>query len=587
LDIPCGSARAAIYNHSTGALVGQTEERFWDWGQHDFPEWDTFNFSSPKPSLVAGTDYILVAWAWNIDDYSYANMYYDNGDGTIQGHIKWEDTGGWGNFPSSITNFTHQDAKYSIYCTYTPSAAPGKPILVSPENNTATDTIPTFTWTRGSNADNHRIEVDNDDNWANGCYDNHWISSPNDNTYTPTIDYPFGTYYWRVWAINAAGENCSENTWKFTTVIKPTKPILYLPVNENITDDNTPYFEWRKGMNATSHRLLVADNPDFSSPKENRTFTMDNFYTILDNESLPDDTYYWEVIAINENGETPSDVWTFFIGHYVYAMNIELTIKNAPLSSARLEMGYRLDNSNDYFLVKVWDWSENIWHPRGDKLDSLSWSEWSYPLTSNEVAENGDVRVKIVNANPRATATDLQVDYLRVRGPRTYGSIEFLEPNVTPAQTYIYEDGAVILVQSDRVLMISRPTMITASQANGDNIRVDVHRIIVSSSRKSTNEGGTRGIRVKAKSSWYIVSPSGGPNCSSVSVTIQSDYKDAWMEYFESVYRDLEAKGFVTGASPPAGNGNTLTLKIDGKKGPGIYDIYYYEKVTEIEVSFV
>jgi len=27
-------------------------------------------------------------------------------------------------------------------------------------------------------------------------------------------------------------------------------------------------------------------------------------------------------------------------------------------------------------------------------------------------------------------------------------------------------------------------------------------------------------------------------------------------------------------------------LKIDGKKGPGIYDIYYYEKITEIEVTF-
>jgi hypothetical protein len=222
---------------------------------------------------------------------------------------------------------------------------------------------------------------------------------------------------------------------------------------------------------------------------------------------------------------------------------------------------YQLDNSNDYFLVKVWDWFENSWNYRGDKLDSvLSWEVWSYPLMNNEVAENGDVRVKIVNANPGANATDLQVDYLRARSPRSYGSIEFLEPNVAPAQTYIYEDGAVILVQGDKILMISQPAMITATEANGDNIRVDVHRVIITGPRNSTSEGGTRGIRVEAKQSGYIVQPSSGPNCENISLTVTSSYRNAWMEYLLDESRELSAMGIKTFLDEEA-----LTLTIMGR----------------------
>jgi len=94
---------------------------------------------------------------------------------------------------------------------------PPYPILLSPENNySTTDNKPTFAWTRGSGADNHRIEVDNDNNWANGVVDNVVVAAPNDNTWTKTgVGYPVGTYYWRVWAQKTQGENVSENTWTF------------------------------------------------------------------------------------------------------------------------------------------------------------------------------------------------------------------------------------------------------------------------------------------------------------------------------------------------------------------------------------
>jgi hypothetical protein len=96
-------------------------------------------------------------------------------------------------------------------------APPTRPVLVSPENN-ATVILPvTFTWIKGDLAENHRIEIDNNENFEDGVVENVWCSPPDDNWYT-TENLDYGTYYWRVWAVNALGENCSENTWRFTLI---------------------------------------------------------------------------------------------------------------------------------------------------------------------------------------------------------------------------------------------------------------------------------------------------------------------------------------------------------------------------------
>ena len=92
----------------------------------------------------------------------------------------------------------------------------------------------------------------------------------------------------------------------------PTKPTLYLPLNDSTIFDKTPYFEWTRGKYADYHGLLVDNDPDFSSPEENRTL-VDNNYTTADENSLPNDDYWWKVIAINELGENESSTWTFRI----------------------------------------------------------------------------------------------------------------------------------------------------------------------------------------------------------------------------------------------------------------------------------
>jgi hypothetical protein len=100
-----------------------------------------------------------------------------------------------------------------------------------------------------------------------------------------------------------------------------------------------------------------------------------------------------------------------------YSENITFYILETPTnaSSREIQIRYRNDNNNDDFRLQVYDWINGTYENRLT-LSSESWENLSYTLTSSENAENGDVRVRIIDLNPSATsATAIYVDYLRVR----------------------------------------------------------------------------------------------------------------------------------------------------------------------------
>lgn len=114
-------------------------------------------------------------------------------------------------------------------------APPGKPVLVSPENATQTDNTPTFEWIVGSDADNHRLLVDNESDFSSPA--DNVLLGPADNTWTkPAPGYPDDNYYWKVIAINAQGENESD-TWTFEAIAAapPVQDILYEAITEVVT----------------------------------------------------------------------------------------------------------------------------------------------------------------------------------------------------------------------------------------------------------------------------------------------------------------------------------------------------------------
>jgi len=218
---------------------------------------------------------------------------------------------------------------------------PAAPTLISPEDN-RTDNVmtKTFTWTRPEPNATYRLQI-----CTAPSFDPPYVhdnSSIAENSYSFTFT-AGGTYYWRVSAMDAAGNwgDWSEN-FKLTLTAPPGAPSLSSPENGLLENDNTPRFAWVAGLNAENHRLLVDNDPDFSSPVENRLFTTEFSYTPAAENSLPDDNYSWKVVGIGEWGETSSSVWTF-------------TVDTTPPSAPELVSptnGLHVDNT------PVFDWSD-------------------------------------------------------------------------------------------------------------------------------------------------------------------------------------------------------------------------------------
>jgi hypothetical protein len=112
-----GKIKCAIYKHSDESLVlnGVTEERTITLTSSYV--WYIFNFTGTKPILTSGTEYILVAWAEAVT--GNPRFPYDGGDAG-QGHTR---TLAYDSFPDPYGSTGGSVEKFSIYCTYTVTAA--------------------------------------------------------------------------------------------------------------------------------------------------------------------------------------------------------------------------------------------------------------------------------------------------------------------------------------------------------------------------------------------------------------------------------------------------------------------------------
>jgi hypothetical protein len=186
---------------------------------------------------------------------------------------------------------------------------PAAPALVSPEDN-RTDNVMTkmFTWTQPEPNATYNLQIS-----TTASFDQPYLhdnSSVVENSYSFTFT-AGGTYYWRVSAMDAAGNwgAWSEN-FKLTITAPPGAPQLYTPENEVRLNENTLILEWAAGFYADNHRLLVDNDPDFSSPEVDNLFGLMETWTV---GPLEDDNYYWKVIGINAWGENSSPVWAFTV----------------------------------------------------------------------------------------------------------------------------------------------------------------------------------------------------------------------------------------------------------------------------------
>jgi hypothetical protein len=219
-----------------------------------------------------------------------------------------------------------------------------------------------------------------------------------------------------------------------------------------------------------------------------------------------------------------------------------------------------------------------------------SWSDWEEATNEDEIPSPDSrylqYQVELRRAELCGKITpvfkEIILNYLWTTA---YGTAGFGATNLFyPDQAYVYEGGTVILIQDRVDLMLSRPTIITVSETEDqDLIRVDANFWMIENKNKRTSAASTGigTIELFCRDSTYTAVPVDGPNCENLTLKISSPYQNAWRGYLRDLREELIAMDIEVDL-----NEDALILTITGRDDtPGVKDIYYYEKVTEIEVT--
>jgi hypothetical protein len=318
-----GNFKCAIYDSDLNLVPnGSTEERY----LYDERGWYTFNFDpNSKPSLSGDADYWLVVWS-DVGKQS-SNYFYDTGS-TNQGMVKALP---YDSFPSTITDPTYNDRKYSIYCTYTYIPPPyAVDVSISPSHQSAPpggSLTYTVTVTNvGLNIDNYTLLPWNDLSWDMELANDRLLNVTSDQirTTTLTVTIPPDAVLGTVDPITVTATGDATGVWDYASCTAsvvdttlPPVPQLISPVNGATLNDNTPTFQWSSvtDPSGVTYTLQYSDDNAFQTATTVENL-FDNTYTVLDNEALADNTYYWRVQAVDGAGNQSgwSDVWQFTIG---------------------------------------------------------------------------------------------------------------------------------------------------------------------------------------------------------------------------------------------------------------------------------
>ncbi|MFN4133736.1 MAG: Ig-like domain-containing protein, partial [Candidatus Hadarchaeales archaeon] len=163
------------------------------------------------------------------------------------------------------------------------------------------DTTPTFEWSSVDGAAKYELWIDNDSDFTSPTI----LEDLTTTHFTPSSPLMDGVYYWRVRAIDAAGNlgNNWSDTWWVKIDNTVVAPVLSMPLDGAYENDNTPTFSWMPVSDASPpvvYRLQISLDPAFTQiVYDNRNITQTSVE--IENQ-LPENVYYWRVWARDNLG---------------------------------------------------------------------------------------------------------------------------------------------------------------------------------------------------------------------------------------------------------------------------------------------
>lgn len=289
---------AAVFDHTF--YIGNYHQGLWSFAPSTgaFTSLSGWTSEQTINSLFA-TDFYLYIGTWSTGYYrtdGTTSVQYTTAEGLAGNAVRAFTTGGGYEWIATHAGLSKK--------AITPSSAP---VLASPADGSTNISQPnhTFRWHSSSGEGNiyYTFQSSTVPNFASGL---HTVYNLTDTFYNASHLSPATQYYWRVKAINAAGESSWSSIWEFTTIVDPPgTPVLNSPANNSTSASLTPTLNWNaaSGSGTIKYRVQVSSTSDFS----NIVFS-DNAVSgtsLLVSPALNYETlYWWRARAFNEAGNS-------------------------------------------------------------------------------------------------------------------------------------------------------------------------------------------------------------------------------------------------------------------------------------------
>ncbi|MFB3895460.1 MAG: hypothetical protein ACE14V_04070 [bacterium] len=287
-----------------------------------------YNTSSPyqlglNPTTVSWAPPAFSATNWYVTSQVSALVqnYVNKSDYTTGNYIGLRIGGGGGGadkYRAIVQYDLTSTTQYTARLVVTFNLAPNAVTLISPlDQSSSLVHAPTFYWNPVTDADGdtpvYQIQIASDSNFVAIETTNTFGTAT---SWTPIVDLPTGTHYWRVISQDQFLAQNTSAVWKYTCLNRrPPAVNLLQPPDTTVTEDHTPTFIWSMAIDpdgdVVNYLIQVDNNSTFNGLEyQNTLFSTNTEATPL--SELATDFYYWRVISFDGSlAQDTSAVWTF------------------------------------------------------------------------------------------------------------------------------------------------------------------------------------------------------------------------------------------------------------------------------------
>jgi len=179
--------------------------------------------------------------------------------------------------------------------------------IVPPDASVTTVKPPLLQWMGSEGITQFNLQVSTSPTFTSNVVVNE--SALGDTLYSTTTLLKNKQYHWRVQPVFGPKSGTWSTPWTFSVPDNNLKKVY--PDSASSIGATTLALRWKGLEGANKYSVVLANNPQFSTPIVNSTNVIDSFYIV---QNLQTNTpYYWTVSATTDLGTVTSSVWTFTI----------------------------------------------------------------------------------------------------------------------------------------------------------------------------------------------------------------------------------------------------------------------------------